>query len=58
MAIEFIADDDDELDDGEDYDGSDGPRYRRVACCRCGQLTTFDPVYEDLCGSCCRVENE
>lgn len=48
-----------ETDDDESTLTPDGePRYRRVNCCRCGKPTTFDPIYEDLCGSCCRAANE
>ena len=32
------------------------PNY--IRCCNCGKKTTHDPVYEDLCSSCCRVGNE
>lgn len=30
----------------------------RIPCCMCGQLTTRDPVYQNLCYRCCRADNE
>lgn len=30
----------------------------RVPCCNCGQLTTLDTTYGDLCYRCCRADNE
>jgi hypothetical protein len=47
-------------DDDEDspFNEDGEPRGRRVNCSMCGKPTTFDPIYEDLCASCCRVDNE
>lgn len=30
----------------------------RIPCCKCGHLTTRDPIYGDLCYRCCRADNE
>lgn len=30
----------------------------RVPCSQCGQPTTRDPIYGDLCYRCCRADNE
>jgi len=38
-----------------DNDDSDA---RWVACCMCHKPTTYDPVYQDLCGSCVRCSSE
>ena len=38
-------------DDGE-------PRYRKVKCSRCGEPTTYDPTYGDLCYRHIRADNE
>jgi NMD protein affecting ribosome stability and mRNA decay len=29
-----------------------------IPCCMCGLLTTWDPVYNDLCYRCIRADNE
>ena len=29
-----------------------------IRCPQCGNATTFDPTYGDLCYRCCRAENE
>jgi hypothetical protein len=49
---------DDSDDDANDSDDGEPRGGRRVKCCRCGKPTRFDPVYEDLCGDCCRTSNE
>ena len=40
----------------EDEDEDDEPM--RVPCCMCGQLTSVDETYGDLCYRCCRADNE
>lgn len=39
----------------DDYDDE---HLRRIPCSRCGQPTTYDPIYGDLCYRCCRASNE
>jgi hypothetical protein len=29
-----------------------------IPCSKCGEPTTFDPTYGDLCYRCCRADNE
>ena len=29
-----------------------------IPCCKCGQPTTWDSTYNDLCYRCCRADNE
>lgn len=29
-----------------------------IPCSKCGELTTWDPIYNDLCCRCCRADNE
>ena len=29
-----------------------------ILCCLCGNPTTWDETYEDLCYRCCRADNE
>lgn len=49
----------DEPEDGaEDTDEGDGIDYARIPCSRCGQLTSYDLIYGDLCFRCCRADNE
>lgn len=31
---------------------------QRIPCCKCGQPTTWDSTYNDLCYRCCRADNE
>lgn len=66
--IDHVPDHDSQIDapyrrewDDEDRPSltEDGePIYRRVNCSRCGKPTSYDPIYGDLCGNCCRAENE
>lgn len=41
-----------------DVDDGDEPQGMSVWCCLCGNPTTRDPIYGDLCYRCCRAENE
>lgn len=29
-----------------------------IPCSKCGEMTTWDPTYQDLCYRCCRADNE
>lgn len=29
-----------------------------IPCCQCGKLTTYDPIYQNLCYRCIRCESE
>jgi hypothetical protein len=44
-----------EMSKDEDLE-DDGPI--QIPCSKCGNPTTFDPIYEDLCYRCIRADNE
>lgn len=49
----------DNEDDDQPILTEDGePRYRKVNCCVCGALTSYDPTYEDLCYRYIKADNE
>lgn len=50
------------MSDGTEFNkhvsDEDDEEDNRIPCSRCGKLTYRDPIYDDLCGGCCRAENE
>ena len=40
---------------GDDEDESGG--REPIPCSVCGELTSYDPTYKDLCYKCCRCPN-
>lgn len=42
-----------QLEESDEYE-----ERSAIPCCLCGQPTTFDPVYGDLCYRCIRADNE
>lgn len=49
-------DEEEEEDESADEDGDD--ERTPIPCSKCGEMTTFDPVYQDLCYRCIRADNE
>jgi hypothetical protein len=52
--------DDDDPDNDNPLTDDGEPRYRKVRCSYpgCDRMTTFDPIYEDLCYRHIRADNE
>ena len=47
-----------ERDQDVEADADEGGNDMRIPCSLCGQPTSFDPIYGDLCYRCIRADNE
>lgn len=53
-----VTDDGPHFDLPSVHDDEEEDEPHPIPCCFCGKPTYWDPIYNDLCSSCCRADNE